>query len=247
MSEIASKLIGAVLWRLNWRHRKQFLYLLLRLKEFFGRPPFTAHNDLDKKLLKHLDYENGFFIEVGANDGISQSNTYYFERKLGWRGILIEPMPELYRLCRKFRKSTVVNCALGRFDQEGQHLAMVFSDLMSVVADTSVVVGEKQISAMDHARAGQRFWGGESYTVKAPVRALGNLLREQGVDRIDLFSLDVEGYEKEVLQGMDFGTHRPKYILLETWDIEGVRELLPERYDLIEKFSTHDYLFKYRD
>ena len=43
-------------------------------------------------LLKYLNYENGFFIEAGANDGVVQSNTFYFEKELNWTGLLIEPI-----------------------------------------------------------------------------------------------------------------------------------------------------------
>ena len=40
-----------------------------------------ALNGLDNKLEGYLNYKNGFFIEAGANDGYSQSNTNYLEKK----------------------------------------------------------------------------------------------------------------------------------------------------------------------
>ena len=49
-----------------------------------------ALNDLDRKLEKYLNYRDGYFIECGANDGYSQSNTYFLEKKLNWRGLLVE-------------------------------------------------------------------------------------------------------------------------------------------------------------
>ena len=39
---------------------------------------YYGHHDLDKKLKKYLNYERGFFVELGANDGVKQSNTFYF-------------------------------------------------------------------------------------------------------------------------------------------------------------------------
>ena len=39
---------------------------------------FNADNKLDLKMLKYINYENGFFIECGANDGVNQSNTWYY-------------------------------------------------------------------------------------------------------------------------------------------------------------------------
>jgi hypothetical protein len=59
-------------------------------------------NELDVKLANHIRFRRGFFVEVGGNDGISQSNTAYLERYLGWRGLLIEPIPELARARDRF-------------------------------------------------------------------------------------------------------------------------------------------------
>lgn len=52
-------------------------------------------NELDIKLLKYINKRNGFFIEVGANNGISQTNTLLFEKNYGWNGMLIEAIPDL--------------------------------------------------------------------------------------------------------------------------------------------------------
>jgi FkbM family methyltransferase len=58
---------------------------------------FNAYNDLDKKMLKFINYRNGFYIDCGANDGVNQSTTWYFEKYLNWNGILIEPLPKIYK------------------------------------------------------------------------------------------------------------------------------------------------------
>lgn len=48
------------------------------LKKIFGS---YSLNFLDIKMLRYLNYDNGYFIECGANDGIRQSNTLYYEKK----------------------------------------------------------------------------------------------------------------------------------------------------------------------
>ena len=58
---------------------------------------FNAINNLDKKLLKYINFKNGFYIECGANDGVNQSNTWYFEKCLNWKGILIEPNKKIFK------------------------------------------------------------------------------------------------------------------------------------------------------
>src|SRR5258708_39074986 len=61
----------------------------------------VALNDLDRKLAQYFSFRNGTFIEAGANDGITQSNTYWFERFRGWRGVLIEAVPDKAAECRR--------------------------------------------------------------------------------------------------------------------------------------------------
>ena len=51
-----------------------------------------ALHGMDVKLDTILDKDGGFFIEAGANDGFTQSNTYWLERFRGWHGLLVEPM-----------------------------------------------------------------------------------------------------------------------------------------------------------
>src|SRR5450631_929326 len=85
------------------------------LYEMFGSDRYShlALNDLDQKLKRYLDFENGFFIEAGGNDGLTQSNTYWFERFRGWRGILVEAVPDQARRCAKNRpRADIVNAAL---------------------------------------------------------------------------------------------------------------------------------------
>ncbi len=64
--------------------------------DIYSRPSLL---EIDRKLEHYLNYRNGFFIEVGANNGFNQSNTYYFEKFKGWKGILVEGM-KIFRLCR---------------------------------------------------------------------------------------------------------------------------------------------------
>lgn len=78
-----------------------------------------------------------------------------------------------------------------------------------------------------------------------PACTLSSIL--DGIDNIpeiDFFSLDVEGYELEVLKGLDFSKYRPKYILVETSKFNEIDEYLTKNnYKLLEKMSSHDYFY----
>jgi FkbM family methyltransferase len=100
-------------------------------------------------------------------------------------------------------------------------------------------------SAAEHARAGANWIGRKSYSFKAPVHALSTLIDRARLTSIDLLSLDVEGFEVPVLEGIDFDRHPIRFILVETSNLAAVEEVLGLRYRLVEKLSRHDYLFEH--
>ena len=61
---------------------------------------YYSLNELDKKLRKRISKRSGFYVEIGANDGVNQSNTLHFEKTLGWKGVLIEPIPHRFLKCK---------------------------------------------------------------------------------------------------------------------------------------------------
>ena len=88
---------------------KKILRKLIKLIDdyllYFFKDHYYAINNLDKKLEKYVNYDGGFFVELGANNGISQSNSLYFEIKRKWKGILIEPTYENFLKCKENRSS----------------------------------------------------------------------------------------------------------------------------------------------
>lgn len=97
------------------------------------RPSRPALHDLDRKLDALIDRDGGFFVEAGANDGFTQSNTYWLERFRGWRGILVEPMPTHHAELRRERPQATIVHALVPAGHEGPTVRMQFGDLMSSV------------------------------------------------------------------------------------------------------------------
>ncbi|QIB34877.1 FkbM family methyltransferase [Ancylobacter pratisalsi] len=235
---VGRPILGAVISMLRYLFRKlpispwqkKYLkYMYFRSMAAIGRDAFPALFDIDRKMLKYLPGTNGTFIEVGANDGISQSNTWYLEAYRGWSGLLIEPVPELAKLAKRFRKTPVANVALGAMASDGDTLTLSVSDLTTTVAN-----GKKDRS------------GAAAKQITVPIRALSALLTEHGISKVDFFSLDVEGFELPVLQGLDFDTHRPRYILVETEQAPEVEAYLKPWYDLKDTLTFHDYLFEAR-
>lgn len=218
--------------------------LLRRICESFGCEKFAYPGlaGLDKLIMKYLTAKNGFFIEVGANNGYSQSNTYYLERFKGWRGILIEPIPELYAECVKERKnSRVFNCALVADDYKKDYIEIYSASLMSLIDGAIAKKDEEQ--HLKEAAGYEKDLKIER--IKVPAKTLTSILTECGIQKIDFFSLDVEGYELEVLKGLDFSKFSPQYILIEANKPKELDSFLSDKYEIIEKFNN-DILYKKR-
>lgn len=137
---------------------------------------------------------DGVYLDIGCNDGKSNSNTWHFNRK-GWRGVCIEGDPNTFK--RISRTS-------GRSD--GRHFAVSSSDgeasFSRVGAPDGGLSGLQ--STLDHARA--RSFGEKQLTVPTmtPTRLLSTYYNHSSMRVIDYVSLDVEGHELEVVRAWPF-------------------------------------------
>jgi FkbM family methyltransferase len=204
--------------------------------------------NLDKKLISIIGTERGFFVELGANDGISQSNTKHLEMFHGWRGVRIEPYPGNYRKLSRTRSSSshFVNAACVSFEFPKDEMELTYSNLMTTPMEGSSDVADRKL----HAESGKK-WLRVRETVKtflAKARTLTSILIEaKAPPVIDLLSLDVEGGEIEVLRGVDHATYRFKWILVESRDEKRIAEYLEgQGYSFHSKLTGHDFLFRNR-
>jgi len=195
---------------------------------------------MDRRLAEIMPREGGTFVEAGAHDGFTQSNSYYLEHARGWSGLLVEPIPELYALCKRRRPhSRVVQSALVGPERDGEPIEIHFGDLMSTVA-----------AGPNHAAGGLAVTGRDAYSVEVPGRALSTLLDKVELTRIDLLVLDLEGSELEALTGLDLARHAPQYVLIETLERAEqqprLESALASRYEFAEALSNFDILFRRR-
>ena len=193
------------------------------------------------RFIVELVGNGGFFIEAGANDGYRMSNTYLLERRYGWHGLLVEPIPKLAALCSSRRtRSKTFQCALVAEGVGGETIAIQYADGHSVVGggishdDWSIAAG----------------WGVEdTYMLDVPTRTLTGLLDEiRAPARPDLLSLDVEGYEPQALAGLDLARYRPRYVLIEAAveDLPSLGDEFNAAYELIKTFPGRNLLLACR-
>ena len=215
--------------------------------------PFTSINNLDNqisKLLPNILNSKTFYIEVGANDGITQSNTFFLEKKYNAKGMLIEASPSLYEKCFLYRskENIIENYALVSPDFKEEFVQLIFGNLWTTQAK-----GKK--NSLEHAQKGairklpiRKLLGlprDQVYKFFAPAITLNNLLEKHSINHVDLLSLDVEGNELSVLEGCQLEKGYIKNILIETHDYKNINKFLTNYgYSLVKKLSTHDYLYR---
>lgn len=186
---------------------------------------------LDNKLDKLFEHkENGFFIELGANNGLLQSNTAFLEKNRGWTGILIEPNSKNFELCKINRPNSICYnyaCVSEDFNDE-----FIYGDFE--------LPENEQISLMSSIN-GSRL--NNRTLSKVSATTLTKILDKQHITKIDLLSLDVEGYEYFVLKGLDFSKYKPEYLLIEVYNYDYVKIynfLKDKNYNLICNFSDYN-------
>ncbi len=185
-----------------------------------GRTPrmpleFRSQLGEDVLLFQLLDGQlDGVFVEVGAFDGFSLAVSYAFDA-MGWEGLLIEPVPPNFELCRRNRPfAHVVNAALSRPGAEGTatmlHVKDEYGDQGGALSHLEAMTGREEV-------AGARKFGHVKYEV--PVRTMDSVLEEaQGWlngRRIDFVCIDVEGHESELIEGFNVGRWRPRVVVIE--------------------------------
>ncbi len=153
--------------------------------------------------------KNGVFVDIGAHDGCSYSNTYYFEKELNWTGICFEPLPEAFEKLKKNRNCICVNACVSDVDGEVQFLQV--EDIVPHGAYPGY--NHNMLSGMLHTydpRHLQRLTtelgnaGGTYKIITRPSRILGNVLKEHSIKKIDYLSLDTEGGELLILKTINY-------------------------------------------
>lgn len=212
--------------------------------EFFGQDkyskPYLGHDDI----LNYLKKRNGFFVQCGGSDGYGSDPTYFLEKFRGWTGIIVEPT-SVHRLCQKSRKkSCVYNYAAVPFGYEKETIPFMDCYGMSIVKDS--------IENQDEwLRSGEKTQQIETKEILAKAKTIQKIIDEYfqsfPLRKIDLFVADVEGYEINVLKGLDFEKNPPNYLLIEICKEERKREidefLFAKGYKLLKKLATDDFLY----
>jgi FkbM family methyltransferase len=143
----------------------------------------------------------GTYIDVGAGHPIADNVSFWFYER-GWRGIVVEPQPELAALCQRLRPRDLA--VLGLL---GRHRGEIDFHVVERLHGLSTTV--------EHLAKKAKAFGVEYRTVRMPVTTLADLCETHHLGSIDFLKIDVEGAEADVLFGGDWKRFRPKVVVVE--------------------------------
>jgi FkbM family methyltransferase len=176
-----------------------------------------THDFLDPLLNRKIQQRDQFFvIQIGANDGVSFDTLYAFvtENSDKIRGIMVEPLRDIFEELahnyRDFPNLVPVNAAihntekemtLYRVDPEKRHMLPEWAK--------GIASFDRDFHKLSNTPA--------EYMIEEKVQCMNftELLERHDFQRVDLLQIDTEGYDCEIIRGIDFGHIKPEIIYFE--------------------------------
>jgi FkbM family methyltransferase len=176
---------------------------------------FFSQFSEDEWIVKNIKVpKKGYFVDVGAADGITFSNSYYFELA-GWNGVCLEPDPRNFEFAKKRRKKIYQYAAGSKNGKAEFFISDLHPDLSG-------------LKSQDLSK--------ESYQVK--VVTLDSILAKEKVKKIDLLTIDTEGTELDVWKGLNVKKYKPEVVIIEYMALDkanyGIKDhVIKEGYELM--------------
>ncbi|MGH7153945.1 MAG: FkbM family methyltransferase, partial [Acetobacteraceae bacterium] len=157
-----------------------------------------------------------FFVQIGANDGISNDPLHEFITRFRWEGVLIEPLPDAFRLLQQtyagHPQLHLINAAVAEHDG--------MQKFYTIDADESTFGKAHQFSSFNReALLGQTDWvpdvAQRIVETEVPCLSFDSLVRAVGDRSVDILLIDAEGYDLAILRMIDFARMRPSIICYE--------------------------------
>lgn len=141
----------------------------------------------------------GVFVDIGAHDGVTYSNSFLFEKLRGWRGVCVEPNPAVFAQLAVNRQCKLLNCCVS--DAAG---TVPFLRISGYAEMLSGIVEKYEPEHRERVERELKQFGGTSDVIPIPARTLNEIAAECGFGEITYLSIDTEGSELAILQSIDF-------------------------------------------
>jgi FkbM family methyltransferase len=222
-----------------------FVFILI----FHGLNSSYYGQHLQDKFLNNVIFKsklNGIFIELGANDGKFLSNTLYFENNLNWFGLCVEPHPDIYKKLIKNRpNSKCLNLAVGVKDDILTFKKIIETEATNFKELPSCWSGILENYSEAHSKRVDEWlkqYDAKYELIPVLVKNINDVLSESVDKEIDLLSIDIEGYELELLKSIDWKKFNIKVVLVENNDnlIDFKNYMTTVGYELLSRIGFDD-------
>jgi FkbM family methyltransferase len=143
--------------------------------------------------------KNGVFVDVGAHDGVSISNSLFFEKELNWTGICVEPIPKVFEKLKNNRKCICLETAVG--NETGTVSFTLNTGYTEMLSGITKLYDPLHVQRIN--REISQFSGGTTQ-IQVSIRKLSDVFEEHNIKVIDYLSIDTEGAELEIIKGINF-------------------------------------------
>lgn len=164
---------------------------------------YHSQYNQDRTLNELINQRRGFFIDIGAYDGINFSNSYFFETELDWNGICIEPLPNIFKNLQNNRKCILENCAISDIEE-----TLDFVSIEGLGASGEMLSG---FNRQGHAKS----LGRPHEIIKVDCFRLDRILDKHNIKYADFCSIDTEGTELNVIKSINWDNYLIEYICVE--------------------------------
>lgn len=157
----------------------------------FGQDQFVNETFFKNK-------RQGIFVDIGAFDGITINNTFFFEKELHWTGICVEPHPDSFRELAKTRRCICINGCIAPKSGTEEFL---------YISDPAILSGLFNTYDPRHvARIYQEVQecNGKASLIQMPCYTFNEVMQTHGIRHIDFLSVATEGGEYAILESIDF-------------------------------------------
>lgn len=207
---------------------KKLLLLGLFFQTFNLTAQYYSQYEQDKFINEHFvkNKRRGFFVDIGAHDGKTYSNTYFFEKELGWKGICFEPLSKPFEKLVALRTASIclnvcvspISGTLEFIEAEG------YSEMLSGI------VSSYHPLHLERLKREVIQYGGDYRIIEVPSVRFNDVMSKFDVFNIDFLSIDTEGSELEILKSINFELYIIKIIAVENnYKISKIRQFLESK------------------
>lgn len=174
------------------------------------------------------DRKKGVFVDIGAYDGITFSNSYFFEKENNWTGLCFEPNPIIFKKLAEVRNTTLINGGVSVKKDTLTYKRFSGNQELEMLSGFSDFFSEEQLQRIEKELGEDK--NSSTEVIKIQTYALNDLLKEKNITTVDYCTIDTEGGEYDIIKTIDFDKcHFSALTIEDNYDSKKVIEFMESK------------------